>query len=118
MNRPKIDPNTGYAYNFVQNRIMGDALLKKAVEWHGHKCAICGFDPADSWSGFGKKPIYKGLLAHHRHYRTFGNEQQDDVVVLCYVCHTDLHMRQQAGLLTASDIPFVDPNWAHLLRNI
>ena len=38
-------------------------------------------------------PRHEGPLeVHHRHYRTFGHEQLEDVEVLCPSCHRDEHI--------------------------
>lgn len=31
------------------------------------------------------------LNVHHRHYRSLANEHPNDLVLLCYKCHSDLH---------------------------
>lgn len=37
------------------------------------------------------------LEVHHRHYRTLGSENVEDVTVLCHTCHTRYHQQQQAA---------------------
>lgn len=81
-------------------------LRGKAFRWYGKKCAKCG-------KHNGKKADY---VVHHRHYRTFGKETRDDVVVLCEPCHVDLHNRHRLRMLTAADVPLVDPEWAGNLK--
>lgn len=54
-----------------------------SLQWHakreaallrsGHKCQSCG--------------AHKDLEVHHKHYETLGNEQPEDLVVLCIRCH-------------------------------
>lgn len=50
-----------------------------------YQCAECG------------KP--NELQVHHRHYRTLGNEQPGDVIVLCEWCHDLAHRRISAARL-------------------
>jgi len=50
-------------------------VLKMAEQ--GSACACC---PNDINNGY-------QLELHHRHYENWGNEQADDVVILCSLCH-------------------------------
>lgn len=68
-------------------------------------CPKCGFQSGNKTK----------FVTHHRHYRTFGNERPEDVVVLCRPCHKDIHTRQWEYKLTEKDIPFVDPEWVNVL---
>lgn len=43
----------------------------------GNACACC---PNDASAGY-------QLELHHRHYENWGNEQPEDVVILCSLCH-------------------------------
>ena len=47
----------------------------------GNRCERCG---ADYWLG-------NKLEAHHLHYRSLGNEQPGDIIVLCAPCHRAAH---------------------------
>jgi len=49
-------------------------LKQKVINRRGRKCERCNA---------GEKP----LDLHHKHYKTFGNERQKDVVLLCRECH-------------------------------
>lgn len=33
----------------------------------------------------------KGLIVHHKSYLTCGNESEEDLMVLCYWCHAQIH---------------------------
>lgn len=37
----------------------------------------------------------KNLNLHHRHYRTLGNETNDDIIVLCKNCHFKFHSKKK-----------------------
>ena len=60
------------------------AIRKHKLNEVGHKCESCGFR-------------YE-LNVHHRYYKTFGNEDLEDLVVLCKRCHNDLHFEQKNNL--------------------
>lgn len=47
----------------------------------GAKCEVCKFSP--------KK--HSELHLHHKTYRRWGKESQDDLQILCVNCHNDLH---------------------------
>lgn len=84
-------------------------LLQLVMEHYQGRCLMC------------QRRIGRQLrgTAHHRHYRTVGYEQPvEDVVLLCWPCHNDLHQRSQSGGLTHRDIPFVDPQWAGRLEHV
>jgi predicted HNH restriction endonuclease len=53
-------------------------LIKKS----GHKCMVCGVEKR------GKMTRY--LQVHHVNPDAYGNETEDDVVVLCASCHKDV----------------------------
>lgn len=55
-------------------RIRRRIFIRKA----GYKCKICGAKN-------------KTLHVHHLTYRNFGDEQDDDIVVLCEDCHKEVH---------------------------
>ncbi len=50
------------------------------IEQTGHKCAVCNQH----------EDIY-GLHIHHRSYKTFGNNNFDDLIPLCPTCHSYIH---------------------------
>lgn len=82
-------------------------LGELARERYGDHCGRCQ-------KKFNKK---RYAVVHHRHYRTIGFEKPvDDIVLLCRVCHEDLHVRSKANLLNHTDIPYVDPQWADWLK--
>jgi len=50
--------------------------LSKQLRAERGCCEVCGSEAEET---------------HHRHYRTFGNERPEDVVVLCHRCHCYIH---------------------------
>lgn len=50
---------------------------RKAIKFYGSKCQQCGAS--------GK------LYVHHKNYKHLGNEQMEDLEVLCLFCHEDRH---------------------------
>jgi len=48
-------------------------------------CAVCTNKPAS------KSTDRNGLVVHHRHYDSIGDEQPKDVIVLCSLCHRIVH---------------------------
>lgn len=54
-----------------------DRMRNEALAYHGHRCQICG--------------NASNLQAHHRTYDRLGNEDMDDLVVLCDRCHKRHH---------------------------
>jgi hypothetical protein len=51
-------------------------LRRNIIEQHGNRCQRCGNESVT-------------LALHHVHYRSFGNEQPEDVELLCGGCHTE-----------------------------
>jgi len=58
----------------------------------GNRCEKCG---ADYWLG-------NRLEVHHLHYRTLGNEQPGDIIVLCGPCHKKEHKIGSNGKIEKS----------------
>jgi len=55
-----------------------EAIRKAKLRESGYECERCG--------------SRKGLQVHHRHYdKEFGYEDDEDLMVLCYDCHDDMH---------------------------
>lgn len=50
------------------------------LKYYGHKCMKCG-NPNE-------------LNVHHKHYKTLGNEDIGDLIVLCKRCHNDEHFEK------------------------
>jgi len=50
---------------------------KAALDHYGSKCSECGYT--------------KHLQVHHKTYANIGNEQMEDLQVLCSVCHKLKH---------------------------
>ena len=71
--------------NRYRKYIASDAWRKKAEarkEIDGNKCALCGKT--------------EGLQVHHKHYRTFMNENvEQDLITLCKDCHNDVHEEKE-----------------------
>jgi len=51
------------------------SLKRKVIEQRGNRCQRCGQESVS-------------LALHHLHYRSLGNEQPEDVELLCLECHT------------------------------
>lgn len=51
-------------------------LKRKVIEQRGNQCERCGQESAS-------------LALHHKHYRSFGSEQSEDVELLCPRCHKE-----------------------------
>jgi len=79
-------------------------LRKKAIEFHGTKCAVCGFDFYDTYGSRGegfieihhKKPLYK---IEEEIYV----DPKDDLVPLCSNCHRMIH-RFKDNYLSIEDL--------------
>lgn len=39
------------------------------------------------------------LIVHHKHYRTFGHEQPEDLMTLCGPCHNNVHYLLDRGIV-------------------
>lgn len=53
-------------------------------------CSICG-RPRWTWMPRAKKWKKRRFSVHHKHYRTVGQEEPNDLVPLCNLCHTMCH---------------------------
>jgi 5-methylcytosine-specific restriction endonuclease McrA len=62
---------------------------EKLKEWKKEEgfCENCGLSRQESWRSY-----KQDLQIHHKHYRTYGNEDRDDVEVLCRRCHIETEM--------------------------
>jgi len=47
------------------------------LEYRGHKCEKCGRT--------------KNLHIHHKHYENIYNEEPEDLIILCGLCHAKAH---------------------------
>lgn len=54
-------------------------LRMRAIVLGGAECKRCGVKPKEHWR----------LQLHHKHYRTLGYEELEDVEVLCVSCHDE-----------------------------
>jgi 5-methylcytosine-specific restriction endonuclease McrA len=76
---------------------------RRALHRAGYRCERCGMG--------------RELEVHHRHYWTLGDEEPEDLEVLCHRCHRNEHllcnraprMREQLGQARLFD-RWVDPN--------
>lgn len=88
-------------------KLFRQVLIWRGIKPHDEKaCERCGFRAKNR----------ELFVVHHRHYRTFQNEQPEDVCLLCKPCHAQLHDRTDRFALAAEDIPFVDPRWEEMIR--
>lgn len=55
-------------------------LRREVLAFAEHKCNKCG--------------TRNELNVHHKHYKTLGNEDISDLIVLCKRCHSDLHFEK------------------------
>lgn len=51
------------------------------------RCEQCG----RRYQGLRRRGALRAFQLHHRHYRTVGCEELDDVMVLCPICHRLMH---------------------------
>jgi 5-methylcytosine-specific restriction endonuclease McrA len=56
------------------------SLKREVIEQRGNRCERCEKESAP-------------LALHHLHYDSFGNEQPEDVALLCAECHKEAHPR-------------------------
>ena len=70
------------------------ALLREQVlaEQHNY-CATC-------WKVADGSMVFD---LHHRHYNNFGNEQREDVIILCRLCHDAITSRIREERFAAGD---------------
>jgi 5-methylcytosine-specific restriction endonuclease McrA len=60
--------------------IKGNEWKKLRTVFSSNKCFFCS-------KGY-------GLVTHHRHYKTLGEETSEDIVTLCSRCHKSVHFDQ------------------------
>lgn len=75
-NKPKAMPYDRYLLTGHWRRARAHA-----IKLSDGRCTICQND--------------RNLHVHHLDYRSLWNERYNDVVVLCEVCHDNLHMAQK-----------------------
>ena len=68
-------------FNTYQEYLMSDLWLEKReyILTLKHACEICG----------GKD----NLNVHHKNYESVGNENTEDIIVLCRRCHQKEHLK-------------------------
>ena len=53
-----------------------------------------------------EKCLSQDLRIHHKHYKTLGRESYNDIIVMCWECHNDLH-----------NIPFaIDKEYQNIIK--
>lgn len=70
-------------YQYYINSIFWKARAYTAKERAGQRCQVCN-----------KSQDAVQLDAHHRTYERLGNEQPDDITVLCHNCHAKFHGKE------------------------
>lgn len=80
------------SYQAYINSPAWEAKRRQALKTHGRFCRGCGRAEVS-------------LHVHHRTYERLGDEQPQDLVILCGVCHAGVHQLTQSGLTleTATD---------------
>ncbi len=71
-------------FNSYQEYLMSQYWKDKRdfiLEHFGNKCIECGTE--------------KGLNVHHKNYDSVGNENTEDVTVLCFKCHKEEHNKNE-----------------------
>ena len=64
-----------------ESRLKAQLLDEQMGECGYHFCVICG-----------RNPDWRGLALHHIKYRSrMGETQVDNVMILCYSCHSEQH---------------------------
>lgn len=69
-------------YNAYLKSIRWHLLRAKALTRDGYKCCLC--NSTDT------------LQLHHKHYETLGEEDLEDVYILCKTCHKLLHLAKDS----------------------
>jgi len=80
LNAPRASSTVATAtFPIAQERIASaqwTSLKRQIIERRGNRCERCGGED-------------RSLDLHHLHYRSMGNEQPEDVVLLCRDCHAE-----------------------------
>lgn len=64
----------------------------KQLKWRRIMCAnFCCEDCGRKYRGKSVRGAMKVFELHHRHYRNVGQEELEDVKVLCSICHAIYH---------------------------
>lgn len=91
----RVFPDDGYSYSYettYREYINSADWRFKADRFRAAKnytCEKCGQNNDDYYSG--RRSYEIELHVHHRHYKTLGNERQEDVLILCKMCHSLHH---------------------------
>src|SRR5262245_26223601 len=66
------------------------SVREAAIKRSGGQCQLCR--------------SVERLEVHHNSYANFGNEQAEDLIVLCHDCHAKFHDKQQPAALRGPGI--------------
>lgn len=55
------------------------------------RCQKCGKRQGQWIEEEGEKPYFVKIIVHHLNYNNVGNEEADDLIVLCSKCHEEEH---------------------------
>ena len=69
-----------------------------AIEYHGTKCMVCGFDFGEAYGEYGLGHIEVHHLRAVSTYLLEIRVDQDDMAVLCSNCHSMIHRDKDRGL--------------------
>ena len=72
-------------YNEYINSDRWGLVRNTMLKMYGNMCNVC----------LESLPLAHELHVHHRHYKTFGNEVSEDLIVLCQRCHAFVHPKGQ-----------------------
>ena len=76
------------------NYLKSDHWLKTregALISAGFQCEECGWDDESHYQ----------LNVHHNTYKNLGNEKPEDLTVLCYRCHMEVHDQESSAIAHA-----------------
>lgn len=68
-------------YNRYLKSPVWAAIKIELYEHRGRKCEICG--------------RARKLQVHHKHYKNIFNEEPEDLLILCDICHREQHKKKQ-----------------------
>ncbi|MGF3227256.1 HNH endonuclease [Facklamia sp. P12932] len=96
----------GKASKIYVNKFERNSMARKlAIEYHGCKCSVCGFDFYEKYGEIGKDYIQ---VHHVVPIHSIGNEYKvnfkDDLVPLCANCHVMVHQKINGQELTVKEL--------------
>lgn len=95
----------------IQSKARQQALKKKAVEYKGGKCQICGYDKCSAALEFHHtNPDEKEFALSHQKSASFEKvkEELDKCVLLCANCHREVHSGLEAIWNNSISDTFID----------